>query len=194
MAPKKKSEEATVWSDAEKAVMDRADQGIVREYVPTVQMRDLSGYGAAVATDTTLGQVETALRTMRIMGGGNAFNSDAGVTVDGDAVRHRYLHEKKPVFFNTMEERDWAKRAAGGRGFSAPDASTKKAIIDLTIRGQYEAPGYADVTDTMGTIANYHNSTFSYTGAHSEAFVQKMKSLLPIDTTARPADERRSCH
>lgn len=171
--------------------MDRSEQGIVRDYVPTVQMKDLSGYGAPVATDTTLGQVETALRTMRIMGGGVAFNSDAGVTVDARAVRRRYLKEKKPVFFNTLEEKDWAERASPGLKVTMPEVATRKAIVDLTIRGQYEDPGYADVTDTMGTIANYHNSTFSYTGAHSRAFVEKVQSMLPVDTTARPVDEKK---
>ncbi|KAK0746208.1 hypothetical protein B0T18DRAFT_446779 [Schizothecium vesticola] len=182
---------AVVYSEAEKAVMDRSEQGIVRDYVPTVQMKDLSGYGAPVATDTTLGQVETALRTMRIMGGGNAFNSDAGVTVDARAVRRRYLKEKKPVFFNTLEEKDWAERASPGLKVTMPEVATRKAIVDLTIRGQYEAPAYVEVTDAMGTITNYHNSTFSYTGAHSRAFIEKVQSLLPVDTTARPADEQK---
>jgi hypothetical protein len=151
-------------------------------------MKDLSGYGAPVATDTALGQVETALRTMRIMGGGVAFNSDAGVTVDARAVRRRYLKERKPVFFNSLEEKDWAESASRGLKVTMPRKATRKAIIDLTVRGQYEDTGFADVTDTMGTIANYHNSTFSYTGAHARAFVEKVQSLLPVDTTARRAD------
>ena len=179
------------YSQEEQAIFDRNEQGIVREYVPTVQMKDLSGYGAPVATDATLGQVETALRTMRIMGGGNAFNSDAGVTVDARSVRRRYLKERKPVFFNSLEEKDWAERASRQLKVTMPEDATKKGIIDLTIRGVYEAPGYADLSDAIGTVANYHNSTFSYTQAHSQAFVEKIRSLLPVDTTARPAGEQK---
>ena len=175
-----------MWNDEELTVLNRLDQGEVTEYKPSVTLADLTGHGAPVATDTPLGKVETALRAMRTLGGGRAFNSDLGVTGDTKEVTRRYVHDKKPVFFNSAEEKAWIESSSRRLKILGPEELTKKTILETTIMGKHAPPSYADASDTLATMTNYHARTFSYKTSDSKAFIAKVASLLPAQPAARP--------
>ncbi|KAK0731140.1 hypothetical protein B0H67DRAFT_563885 [Lasiosphaeris hirsuta] len=167
-----------VWNPEEQALVNRIEQGVVTDYTPVVTLKTLSGYGPAVATDASLGKVELAMRSMRIMGGGQAFNSDAGVTVDHKAMFHRYRHERKPVFFNSAEEKAWLESSKEDFKVGKPAKDIKTMIVETAILGKYDPPSFVDMKDTVATLENYHGRTFSYTAANSQAFIEKVQSLL----------------
>ncbi|KAK4457995.1 hypothetical protein QBC42DRAFT_349992 [Cladorrhinum samala] len=173
------------WNEEEQAVFDRIEQGEVVPFVPKLTPDNLSGYGPALATDAQVGKVETVLRTMRMISGGQAFNSDSGVTVDAKAMRRRYHHEKKPVFFNSKAEKEWAERAEPNWSVRAPSEETKKALLDLSVLGLYQDTKPAGITDVKGMMVNYHGRTWSYRTEDSKKFVDKVLSILPAE--AKPA-------
>ncbi|KAK3341082.1 hypothetical protein B0T25DRAFT_329789 [Lasiosphaeria hispida] len=179
-----------VWNPEEQALVNRIEQGVVTDYTPAVTLKTLSGYGPAVATDASLGKVELALRSMRIMGGGQAFNSDAGVTVDYKAMFHRYRHERKPVFFNSAEEKAWLESSKEDFKVARPAKDIKTMIIETAILGKYDPPSFVDMKDTVGTLENYHGRTFSYTASNSEAFIEKVQSLLPAQSAPKAQAKR----
>jgi hypothetical protein len=159
-------------------VIDRLDKGEVVKFDPKLTLDSLTGYGAAVASDVPIGQVETALRTMRLMTGGMAFNSDSGVTADITAIMKRY-QAKKPIFVHSKEEKAWIESAQPRLRLVGPDEGTKKAIVDTAIRGEYKAGGFAEMGDVKGIMAQYHTRTFTYMSADSQKFMDKVLSLLP---------------
>ncbi len=166
------------FSAEEQAVVDRIEKGVVVPYDPKVTQDSLSGYGAAIATDAPLGQVETALRTMRIMTGGMAFNSDSGVTADVTAIMKRY-GEKKPIFVHSAEEKAWIERAKPKYQLSEPTAEIKKAIVDAVVLGKHEAAQFSELSDTSAIMANYHGRSYTYRASDSQRFMDKVQSLLP---------------
>ncbi|KAK4227482.1 hypothetical protein QBC38DRAFT_477534 [Podospora fimiseda] len=176
------------WSTEEQAVLDRIEQGEVVPFLPKLTPENLTGYGPAVATDVPLGKVETVLRTMRMISGGQAFNSDSAVTVDAKAMRRRYHHEKKPVFFNSTAEKEWAERAEPNWKVRKPSEQTKKAILDLAVLGLYpEAKPMADLKDITNVVANYHGRTWSYRTEDSKKFMDKVLETLPEDLKPKSA-------
>ncbi|EAQ92826.1 hypothetical protein CHGG_01061 [Chaetomium globosum CBS 148.51] len=177
-----------VLNPEEQAVIDRLEKGEVVPFDPQLTMNSLTGYGAAVATDASVGQVETVLRTMRLMTGGMAFNSESGVTADVKEVMKRY-RAKKPIFVHSKGEKAWIESAQPRLKLVGPDAGTKKAIIEPAVLGKYEAAGFAEVGDTAGTMANYHSRTFTYMGADSQKFMDKVLSLLPAQQGGKPASQ-----
>jgi hypothetical protein len=177
-----------VWQPEEQAVIDRLEKGEVVPFDPQLTMDSLTGYGAAVATDASIGQVETVLRTMRLMTGGMAFNSESGVTADVKEVMRRY-RAKKPIFVHSKEEKAWIESAQPRLKLVGPDAGTKKAIIEPAILGKYEAAGFAEAGDIAGTMANYHSRTFTYMAADSQKFMDKVLSLLPAQQGGKPASQ-----
>ena len=176
-------DEKFVLSPEEQTVINRIDQGVRVPYTPVLTIDNLLGNGPAVATDAALGRAETAIRTMRILGGGMAFNSDVNVTGDPEAARKRYYEEKKPVFMHSVAEKEWLEKSAN-LTFKPTHNSTRQAIIDQAILGKYKEPKFADLQDTINTAANYQNRTFTYKGSDSKMFFDKLKSLLPA---AKPA-------
>ncbi|KAK3393789.1 hypothetical protein B0H63DRAFT_459220 [Podospora didyma] len=167
-------------SPAEQELINRVEQGEVTSYTPSVTSATLLGYGPAVSTDASIGKVETALRTMRIMGGGRAFNADDGVTADAKEAMRRYRHEKKPLFLNSLAEKAWIESVKPhDLRIKAPEEATKRAIVDMAVLGKYEAPVFADVTDTMGTLASYHGRDSSYKNSDISEFTAKVRALLP---------------
>jgi hypothetical protein len=174
------------WTREERAVLDRLEKGEVVPFEPKVTLDSLSGYGAAVATDAPIGQVETALRTMRLMTGGMAFNSDSGVTADLTAIKKRYL-QKMPIFVHSKAEKEWIESSNPKMHLVGPDAGTKKAIIDTALSGKYEAHGFAELSDVKGIMANYHARTFTYMAKDSKRFMDKVLSLLPAQGGGKPA-------
>ena len=178
------------WNREERALVNRMEQGEVVPFEPRVTVESLTGYGAAVATDAPMGQVETVLRTMRLMTGGMAFGADAGVTADVPAVMKRYA-AKKPIFLHSKAEKAWIESAQPRLRVAPPDAGTKKAIVDAAILGKYPTAGFAEAGDIKATMANYHARTFTYMPSDSQKFVDKVLSLLPAQGGAKPAVQRK---
>lgn len=171
------------FTPEEQAIIDRLDKGEVVRFDPKLTLDSLSGYGAAVATDAPIGQVETAIRAMRVMTGGMAFNSDSGVTADITDIMKRY-NQKKPFFVHSKGEKEWIETAKPKFQVVEPKAETKKAIIDAAIRGKYEAPTFTDLSDVKNMVANYHSRTFTYRASDSQRFLDKVLSLLPAQGAA----------
>ncbi|KAK3939691.1 hypothetical protein QBC46DRAFT_387322 [Diplogelasinospora grovesii] len=186
--PRKKKPEGEVneqnqgkltWSADEQAFINKVEQGVVTEYTPEVTLESLAGYGPALATETKISKVETALRTMRILGGGRPFDNE-GVTVNTKDSVIRYYHEKKPLFMNSVEEKEWLESSKQGFKIYPPTESTKSMIVEKSILGVYgETPKFvADVKDTMGMLASYHARDFSYKSSDAKKFDDKIRSLL----------------
>lgn len=167
-------------TEEEKAFVRNLEQGTVTEYVPKLTPDLLLGYGPPVSTDVSLGKVETALRTMRILGGGQPFNPDSGVTSDPTGVKRRYVHEKKPVFFSSTEEKEWVKDSLDKFALSqGPEKKTKKMILETSVLGKYEAPKYVEsITDTVKVVEHYQKGTFAYAPSDAEKFMGKLNHLL----------------
>ncbi|KAK4132303.1 hypothetical protein BT67DRAFT_443881 [Trichocladium antarcticum] len=166
------------FTPEEQALVDRLEKGVVVPFDPKMTHESLSGYGAAIATDVPLGQVETAIRTMRLMTGGIGFNAESDATADVTAIMKRY-DEKKPIFVHSAEEKAWIERAKPKYQVSEPSAEIKKAIVDTAILGKYETTTYAQLADTSATMANYHGRTYTYKASDSQRFMDKVESLLP---------------
>ncbi|KAA8631624.1 hypothetical protein SMACR_08064 [Sordaria macrospora] len=181
-------------SEEEIAFINTLEQGKVSEYVPKLTPDTLLGYGPPMATDAALGKVETALRTMRILGGGLPFNTESGVTSDPTAVKHRYLHEKKPVFFSSVEEKEWLEESLDKFALSqGPKDKTKRAILETSVLGKYEAPKFVEsITDTVAMVEKYQGSTFSYASSDANKFKAKLNQLLAAGQprAAAPAQKK----
>ncbi|KAK1783675.1 hypothetical protein QBC45DRAFT_959 [Copromyces sp. CBS 386.78] len=167
-------------TEEELAFLRGLEQGKVTEYVPKLTPDTLLGYGPPVATDVALGKVESALRTMRVLGGGLPFNNQSGVTGDPTAVKHRYLHEKKPVFFSSVEEKKWLEESLDKFAMSqGPKSKTKRAILETSVLGKYEAPRFVEsITDTVAVVEKYQGATFSYKPSDADKFKAKLNQLL----------------
>lgn len=175
----------------EQEVVDRLEQGEVVRFDPKLTLADLSGYGPPVATDAALGRVETAIRAMRVMTGGMAFNADSGVTADVTAIMKRY-EKKLPIFVHSQGEREWIERAKPKHQLVGPSAETKKAIIDTAILGKYEPSPLPALGDVKATMANYHQRTFTYRASDSERFISKVLSLMPAQAGGKPAAQAKT--
>ncbi|KAJ4414827.1 hypothetical protein N0V85_002981 [Neurospora sp. IMI 360204] len=167
-------------TEEEKEFIRGLEQGKVTAYVPKLTPDTLLGYGPPMATDVHLGKVESALRTMRILGGGLPFNDQSGVTSDPTAVKHRYVHEKKPVFFSSVEEKEWLKESLDKFAVSTgPEKKTKMKILETSVLGKYEAPQYVDsLTDTVAMVEKYQGGTFSYALSDAVKFKARLNQLL----------------
>ncbi|KAM7192278.1 hypothetical protein V8F33_008416 [Rhypophila sp. PSN 637] len=174
------------WSAAEMEVLDRLDQGEYVRYNPQADLESLAGYGPAIATDNTLGKVESALQAMRIMGGGRAFDNDPASTVATRAFSKRYLHEKNPIFVNTVGEKEWLEESMHTK-LKGPVETVKEAVIETVIKGKYTAPEFKDLSDVTGLVANYQNREASYRTSHCQEFAEKLVSILPKAKAAAAA-------
>ncbi|KAK3334979.1 hypothetical protein B0H65DRAFT_503402 [Neurospora tetraspora] len=167
-------------TEEEKEFIRGLEQGKVTEYVPKLTPDTLLGYGPPMATDVNLGKVESALRTMRILGGGLPFNDQSGVTSDPTAVKHRYVHEKKPVFFSSVEEKEWLSESLDKFAVSqGPEKKTKMQILETSVLGKYESPKYVEsLTDTVAMVEKYQGGTFSYAPSDAVKFKARLNALL----------------
>ena len=138
------------------------------------------GYGPPLATDAHLGKVESAMRTMRILGGGLPFNDQSGVTSDPTAIKHRYVHEKKPVFFSSVEEKEWVRESLDKFAVSeGPEGKTKQKILETSVLGRYEEPKYVEgLHETVKMVEKYQGGTFSYAPSDADKFNRKLNQLL----------------
>jgi hypothetical protein len=179
------------WSKDEQAYIDANEQGVVTKYTPSATLADYSGYGPAIATDSPIGKVETAMRSMRILAGGRPFCAD-GYYSDDKATLKRYRGEKKPVFFDDIKEKEWLVKMTGfnleKEGIQGPDEKTKTAIIQSAIQGRYSAPKFAELKNTVQVLEQYHAKQDTWMPTDGKAFDEKVRSLLP--TTRKPAAPR----
>lgn len=175
------------WSKDEQAYIDANEQGVVTNYTPSATLADYSGYGPALATDSPLGKVESAMRSMRILAGGKPFCAD-GYYTDDKAMLKRYREEKKPVFFDDVKEKEWLVKMTGfnleKEGIQGPDEKTKAAIIQSAIQGKYTAPKFAGLKNTMEVLAQYHAKQDTWMPTDGKTFDDKVRSLLPTNRKA----------
>lgn len=178
------------FSKEEQAYIDAEEQGVDVLYTPSATLADYAGYGPALATDSPMGKVESAMRSMRILAGGKPFCPD-GYYNDDKATLKRYREEKKPVFFDDVKEKEWLVKNTGfnleKEGIQGPDERTKAAIIQSAIQGKYTAPKFAGLKDTMEVLARYHAKQDTWMPTDGQAFDDKVRSLLPASRkTAAP--------
>lgn len=180
------------WSKDEQAYIDAQEQGVVTKYTPSATLADYSGYGPAIATDSPLGKVESAMRSMRILAGGKPFCAD-GYYNDDKATLKRYREEKKPVFFDDVKEKEWLVKMTGfnleKEGIQGPDEKTKTAIIQSAIQGKYTPPKFAALKSTVEVLAQYHAKQDTWMPTDGKVFDDKVRSLLP-PTSRKPAQPR----
>lgn len=175
------------WSKDEQAYINAKEQGVVTKFTPSATLADYSGYGPALATDSPLGKVESAMRSMRILAGGKPFCAD-GYYNDDKATLKRYREEKKPVFFDDLKEKEWLVEMTGfnleKEGIQGPDEKTKAAIIQSAIQGKYTAPKAAGLKNTLEVLAQYHSKQDTWMPTDGKAFDDKVRSLLPTGRKA----------
>jgi hypothetical protein len=176
-----------MWNAEEQEWVNHVEQGVVTPYNPSLTLESLVGYGPAIATDSNLGKVESAMRSMRILGGAMAFNSD-GLRLEPTEYVKRYYQEK-PVFFHSKQEKDWVEAAKPGVKFSPLSEATKTAIIDAAILGKYEAPQSIPVGNTLEAIKSYQIRNATVTAEDGDKFNQKMQSLLPASMLPKEASK-----
>lgn len=182
--PGARDDENPAWTAEEQTWFNNIEQGVVTEYTPAVTLESLSGFGPALATDASIGKVESVMRSMRILGGGKPFSPDGYYNDPKDSAR-RYTHEKKPVFFDDLKEKDWMSDSTKV-GISPPLDNTKAAIIQAAVQGKYSGPAFAPLNNTMATLASYHARDATYTPTNGNDFDAKVRSLLPAAKGAAP--------
>lgn len=166
------------WTPEQKEFIQREEQGSLEPYEPKLTMDTLAGYLPAIATDSSLTQVGSAMRSMRILAGGRPFYPEGYYSDLTDTVQ-KYSKEKKPVFFDTVEERAWVHSHYKRENIRGADRRTKEAIVQSAIQGKYTAPQFTAVKDTMATLTRYHVKDYSYKPSDGEKFNAKVLSLLP---------------
>jgi hypothetical protein len=178
------------WTAEEQTWFNNIEQGVVTKYTPSVTLESLSGYGPALATDASLGKVESAMRSMRILGGGKPFHA-AGYYNDPKENVQRYAHDKKPVFFDDLKERNWLGKSQNV-WINPPLENTKTAIMQAAVQGKYAGPEFAPLNNTMAVLESYHARDATYTPTNGKDFDAKVRSLLPAQGAgAKTAASRR---
>lgn len=156
------------------------DQGEERPYVPSLTADSLTGWGPAMPSSAgSRGMVETAMRSMRILGGGQPF--EPGWNNDPVDNTERY-EAGKPVFFADPAERQWLMENSDLEEVHGASKETQQAIVDAALRGkiaappQYVPPG---ASDPLATVNMYLAREATYGSAQAKAFADKFASLLP---------------
>lgn len=159
--------------------MATRDQGERRPYVPSLTAGSLTGWGPAMPSSAgSRGVVETAMRSMRILGGGQPF--EPGWNNDPVDNAERY-EAGKPVFFADPAERQWLVENSDLDEVRGASEETQQAIVDAALRGKIAAPPrYVPLgTDPLATVNMYLAREATYGSAQSKAFADKFASLLP---------------
>ena len=168
----------------EQDAIERADE-VATPFTPSLTLESLAGHGPALATDCSLGKMETGMRNMRILGGGKPFDPSGPYSAPDDRVK-RYYQEKKPIFFDDVEEKNWMRSIVGNVQLRPPRDNTKTAILQASIQGKYSAPEFVASNDTLGTTTNYHTREATYSARHAAEFDAKLRSLLPSGAAKGP--------
>ncbi|KAI6381611.1 hypothetical protein MCOR25_001085 [Pyricularia grisea] len=157
---------------------DALNAGTPGIYTPSTNAESLKGWRPAVPTSTgSAGMVEGAIRAMRVLGGGQAFNTESGPNHPRD-TEHRY-HSEKPIFFSDPKERDYLIQETPLRSIRGPGEETKEAIMSAVVRGEYEGPKFAEMTQVLPTLAMFHRQNSTYKASDAQRFADKVASLLP---------------
>jgi hypothetical protein len=181
-----------VWNAQEQELVNRIEQGVVTAYTPVVTPETLMGHGPAIATNTAIGQIETAMRSMRILGGGRGFNTEI-ITDDPKRRFQRYYHDKEPLFFDTPRQKEWLEDQRPGANIRSAQKATRDAIVQAAILGKYDTrvPQYAETSDVLGLVKSYQDKEVTYRTSDVDAFTAKVRSLLPGTRAAPPPSAAR---
>ncbi|TPX17968.1 uncharacterized protein E0L32_011969 [Thyridium curvatum] len=176
-----------VFTAEEQKWLDGVQQGVAAPYTPSLTLESLVGHGPATASAAAapLSQLETALRGMRLVAGGEAFSADVRNPAQTQARLAEQAESQRPVFFH-----DAAERAAFGKDLlrDKPSEGVQKAILQNMFAGTYAQPQFAAAaTDTLATARNYHDRDCTYQPEDSKAFEDKVRSLLPKQQPAAAA-------
>lgn len=77
--------------------------GVARPYTPCTTLESLVGWGPAVATNTALGQADTVMRNVRVMGGGRP-HAEGEQSFKINDVK-TWLSRNKPIYFSSIEQK-----------------------------------------------------------------------------------------
>lgn len=104
--------------------MRDTEMGVDVPYKPSMSPNSLVGWGPAVATNTSTGLHEIAVRNMRILAGGRP-HSEGEQTFDHTDMK-RWLGAGKPIYFSSIEQKEgMVKTLQGSRKDPKPIFETK---------------------------------------------------------------------
>ncbi|KAJ9130859.1 hypothetical protein NKR23_g11995 [Pleurostoma richardsiae] len=167
-------------SEEEQAYVDSMEQGVELPYKPSVSFETLVRHAPAVATSSKLAQIETAMKSMRLLGRGRPFVPDSYQS-DPDAAMARY-RRGEPAFLSQPDEEAWVREITAPKRAEPLEAAseiTRKTIVDLSIKGKYVLPKSPSRSDVLGTLQSYHLRSSTYQVRDGQAFDAKVQSLLP---------------
>lgn len=101
-------------------------------YTPSLTLDSLIGYGPAVATNTSLGAVETAMRSMRLLGGGRSFAATE-LTFQMSELE-RPLHGGKPIFYSSLQQKMSARKDLERKYSKDTDDAKVDRVLRRTLR------------------------------------------------------------
>ncbi|KAJ2905718.1 Glutarate-semialdehyde dehydrogenase DavD [Zalerion maritima] len=166
------------WWDYQEA----KERGPMTAFNPSLTKDDLHGFMPSIATADGDGARESAMRNLLLLGGGQPYDRGGAMDAEDAALRLR-LH--RPLFFNTEEEKEWMMKVLhrGQKKYMKFGAGThdktKRAITDLSVKGEYEEPKHVGIDDAVGVAHMVHIQDGTYTKRHVDGFEGKLKSLLP---------------
>lgn len=183
--------EKFTYTPEEQEYVNKVEQGVVTPYTPSVTLEDFAGHGPAMATDSPLGGMEAAMKSMRILGGGKPFCPDGYYNDPKDSLK-RYWEEKKPLFFDDVREKEWLENSRESEiTIHTARETTKEAILQAAVQGKYEAPAFVELRDALGQIAKYHAQDATWKPYDGESFESKVRSLLPAQKLAGNAASKK---
>lgn len=131
-------------------VTDQA--GPVRAYKPSTTLESLVGWGPAVATNTALGQAETAVRAMRIMGGGRAYSEleqSFGIT-----DLRRWTSACKPIMYSRVEQKEASMKMMNPEQVErAVDKHIQRTIEKLKKEYRDDYDGFVRAFKKLGSVS-----------------------------------------
>ena len=182
-------------------------------FEPSLTREGLLGYSPAVASSAAApdGYVSTALRSMRVMAGGQPFagsfepgESHTDASPNPEGVRNQ-MHKKEVVFFDTMVERVRTERALrskrtlaklkkAGLPANTPlikpvSEVTKAMIIEAAVRGLYDGPSSVAATEgsLLNTTQRYQAQDYTYSSLKAQQFEAKIRELMPKEAAGNAA-------
>jgi hypothetical protein len=162
---------------AEKHYVEVRDVGYYQVYTPDTSLETLRGFGPAVATDSNpLGKVETVMSGLRSL----AFR--APYEPRTHQLLPREIHHKmaagRVYLFSNMEDKA-AVEEMRGKPIPGPDDVVKETILANAVRGEFEAPKFAEISDPVGVARSVHRLSGTWGPTNAKKFEEKLVSLLP---------------
>ncbi|KAI1827802.1 hypothetical protein F4861DRAFT_290112 [Xylaria intraflava] len=160
-----------------KAMRDALETGEMADYIPSLSLNDLVGFGPAVATDgSSFAKNSTVVRQARILGGAETYHPQH--TLLSRDMWKRYTLSTG-LFFPTEEAKKWAAEVMGVKAFAPVPKETKDAILQDTLLGIYHGADPNDSGTTLGVVRNYVAQNNSWNADACRRVEEKIKSLLP---------------